>query len=123
MLRPVLMIGIATVFASVVGMGCASGGSSAPAEAAQEIAIPADSAFAKLELKMSDEQVRSILGSPDDSNSYPTGKAWIPYYYGPDTSRSDWLYRGQGRIVFSRNRYSGGLKVIRVMYNPADNEL
>jgi hypothetical protein len=28
------------------------------------------------------------------------------------------MYKGQGRVVFSRNRYSGSLKVVRVTYNP-----
>jgi hypothetical protein len=27
------------------------------------------------------------------------------------------MYKGQGRIVFSRNRYTGALKVISVLYN------
>ena len=113
-------------FLAVFSLACASGGSggdgeSAPAKAAaEEMPIPESSPLAKVELNMNDEQVRSTLGSPDASNAYMTGKAWIPFYYGPDTSRTDWLYKGQGRVVFSRNRYSGGLKVIRVMYNPED---
>ena len=76
------------------GLACASGGGGgdAPAEtAAEEIPIPADSPLAKIDVGMNDEQVRSILGSPDDSNGYITGKAFIPYYYGPDTARTDWL--------------------------------
>jgi len=28
------------------------------------------------------------------------------------------MYNGKGRVVFSRNRYSGSLKVVRVIYNP-----
>lgn len=107
-----------------LGFACASGGGGDGASAEQAAALPpmpADSPLAKIELGMNGEQVRKILGSPDDSNSYQTGKAWIPYYYGPDTSRSDWLYEGQGRVVFSRNRYSGGLKVIRVTYSPSDS--
>ena len=49
-----------------------------------------------------------------------TGKAWIPFYFGPDATRTDWMYKGQGRVVFSRNKYSGALKVIRILYNPAE---
>jgi hypothetical protein len=79
---------------------------------------PSGHEFTKVELNMNDNDVRRILGDPDHSNAYQTGKAWIPFYYGPDTSRSDWMYTGKGRIVFSRNRYSGGLKVIRILYNP-----
>ena len=76
--------------------------------------------MAAVELEMPMGRVRELMGAPDDVQTAITGKAWIPYYYGPDTSRSDWLYQGQGRVVFSRNRYSGALKVIRVMYNPND---
>ncbi len=74
--------------------------------------------FTKVELNMNGNDVLRILGDPDHSNVYQTGKAFIPFYYGPDTARSDWMYTGEGRIVFSRNRYSGALKVIRVLYNP-----
>ena len=70
---------------------------------------------------MNDVEVRKILGEPDDANAYMTGKSWIPFYFGSDTARSDWNYQGTGRIVFSRNRYSGGLKVIQVMYNPDES--
>ncbi len=79
---------------------------------------PTGHEFTKDELNMNDIDVRRILGDPEHSNAYITGKAWIPYYYGPDTARSDWMYTGEGRVVFSRNRYSGALKVIRILYNP-----
>ena len=81
---------------------------------------PSGSPLARVEKGMSDEQVRSLLGTPSDAVGYTTGKNWIPFYWGPDTSRTDWIYRGIGRVVFSRNRYSGGLKVIRVDYNPKE---
>lgn len=104
--------------------GCASkdaGGETSAGEQAYPAgysAPPATSKLAKVQLDMNDIEVRKIMGEPDDANAYMTGKAWIPFYYGPDTARTDWMYKGQGRVVFSRNRYSGGLKVIRVLYNP-----
>ena len=122
MVRSFLVLLVTSMLA--LSVGCASGGGgadSAAKAAAEEMPIPAGSPLAKIEMGMSDEKVRSIMGSPDDSNAYMTGKAWIPYYYGSDTHRSDWLYEGQGRVVFSRNRYTGALKVIRVMYNPNDS--
>lgn len=103
-------------------VGCASGGGESGGAASSEPSAysdaPAGSALAKIELGMTEIDVRKILGEPDDSNAYQTGKAWIPFYYGPDTHRSDWMYRGQGRVVFSRNRWTGGLAVIQVLYNP-----
>ena len=71
---------------------------------------------------MAEAQVRSILGEPDDTNAYVTGKAFIPFYFGSDTHRTDWMYKGKGRVAFSRNRWSGGLKVVRVLYNPSELE-
>jgi hypothetical protein len=101
---------------------CASGGGGGEGQtaSADEIPPPADSPLAKVETGMSDEKVREILGEPDDTTHYTTGKAWIPYYHGPDTSRADWIYKGIGRVVFSRNRYSHQLKVIEVLYNPGE---
>ncbi len=96
--------------------GCASGG----AEPVNDKPPPPNSPLAKVEMGSSDVEVRKVMGDPDDANGYMTGKAWIPFYYGGDTHRTDWLYKGQGRVVFSRNRWSGNLKVIRVIYNPND---
>jgi hypothetical protein len=116
--------GVSTLFIALLLVGlltaCASNGGSSDAEAKKDVPPPASSPLSKVELGSNDAQVRNIMGNPDNSNSYQTGKSWIPYYWGPDTHRSDWFYKGQGRVVFSRNRYSGQLKVIRVMYNPDD---
>lgn len=113
---------------SAAWIGCAAGGGgSAPAQTSGSAAAsnysdaPAGSALAAIELGWTDAQVRKVLGEPDNSNAYMTGKNWIPFYFGPDTHRTDWMYKGKGRVVFSRNRHSGGLKVIRVLHNP--NEL
>lgn len=110
--------------------GCGSTGKTTSSEASNEQAkvaaekdiqsamanIPKSSPLSKIELGVSDSRVRKLLGEPDDSTSYQTGKAWIPFYFGPDISRTDWFYDGEGRVVFSRNRYSGALKVINVMH-------
>jgi outer membrane protein assembly factor BamE (lipoprotein component of BamABCDE complex) len=120
-LRILLLVALGAAFAA-----CASSGSGSAKDAGETrypagySAPPAGSELTKVQVGMSDTDVRRILGDPDSSNAYTTGKAWIPYYYGPDTSRSDWMYKGQGRVVFSRNQYSGAMKVIRVMYNPSE---
>lgn len=80
-------------------------------------APPEGSKFAMIERNMNEIEVRKILGEPDDANAYMTGKAWIPFYFGSDVARTDWFYTGQGRIVFSRNRYTGALKVIKILYS------
>jgi hypothetical protein len=80
--------------------------------------IPKGHIFQKITAGMSENDVRKILGEPSDRRDYVTGKAFIPYYYGSDTSRSDWIYKGKGHIVFSRNRWNGSLSVIEVLYDP-----
>lgn len=85
---------------------------------ASEMAPPPHSKLAKVREGMSDDDVRLILGAPTTARTYPTGKAWIPFYYGTDTMHTEWRYRGIGRITFSRNQYTGHLKVIRIQYDP-----
>lgn len=108
----VLSVGLTTACAS-------DGGTAASGPNATET-IPASSPLAKIENGMNDSDVRKLLGEPSNINAYMTGKQFIPYYYGSDTSRTDWMYKGVGRVVFSRNRYSQGLKVINVIHNPEE---
>ena len=63
---------------------------------------PPGSPLSKVTVGMNDTDVRRVLGEPTGSNAYMTGKAWIPFYYGPDTHRSDWMYAGKGRVVVWR---------------------
>jgi len=60
-----------------------------------------DSKFTKLEIGMGMKQVIDMIGKPTDQGSYVTGKAWIPFYFGSDRYRSEMLYKGQGRLIFS----------------------
>ncbi|HEY2774265.1 MAG TPA: hypothetical protein VGK20_09460 [Candidatus Binatia bacterium] len=88
------------------------------AKAAASTPPPAGSKLAQINHGMADTDVRRILGEPDTSHSYMTGKQFIPGYAGTDTARTEYIYHGQGRITLSRNQYTGGLSVIRVEYNP-----
>jgi hypothetical protein len=135
-LAPVLLVISALALA-----GCAagsSGGASGGAPAAQQapttqqasgaqqapakgVPAPAGSKLAKVQLDMHPGQVTEIMGEPTSQNSYQTGKAWIPYYYGSDTHRTEWNYKGVGRVVFGTNRWSGKQKVIRVDYDPTED--
>jgi hypothetical protein len=57
--------------------------------------------FGQLKIGMSAAQVRSIMGEPDDQGAHPTGKAWIPFYFGSDKYRYEAVYKGQGRLLFA----------------------
>ncbi|HVP29592.1 MAG TPA: hypothetical protein VMW35_10575 [Myxococcota bacterium] len=122
-------IGIAVGCLALGVVACASGSGSKETAATSEtqkhetkppqgVPPPPSSKLSKVAIGMSDEQVRELIGPPDTANGYITGKSFIPFYYGPDTARTDWKYKGQGRVVFSRNQWSGQLKVIRIDYDP-----
>jgi hypothetical protein len=84
---------------------------------------PAGSAMAKIQKGMPSEQVQEILGSPSSTNHYPTGKGWIPFYgwWGGDSYRTEFIYKGKGRVVFNQRPFSSRLKVIRVVYDPKED--
>jgi len=130
--------GIVSVFlcALLVGLvACASGGegsgaksSSAaasdgatPAKPPKGVAPPSDSILAKVTVGMKPEQVKDIMGEPTSETIYMTGKAWIPWYFGP-THQTDWKYKETGRVVFVNNRWSGQIQsVTRIDYDPGED--
>jgi hypothetical protein len=65
---------------------------------------------------MSHDEVRDLLGAPDGRVNHTTAKAWIPFYTGPGAYLRDWIYEGEGRVVFSLD--DGSLEVIDVVYDP-----
>jgi hypothetical protein len=78
--------------------------------------LPPDSRLAEIELGMSHDEVRRILGAPDDRIDRVTAKAWIPFYTGPGAHLRDWIYEGEGRVVFSL--HDSSLEVLDVVYDP-----
>lgn len=84
--------------------------------------IPPNSPLAKVQLGMGKHQVRDLLGTPNDENTYATGKAFIPWYFGNDARRTSWYYKGIGRVVFADGNVfgGGGTEVIRVDYDPGE---
>lgn len=65
----------------------------------------AGTAFAKVRLGMGRAEVTGLIGPPTSQHGHITGKQFIPFYFGGDTFRSDWYYRGQGELVFSQSHY------------------
>ncbi len=97
---------------------------SAPAAAAATSGapIPPDSPLAKIKLGMSMQEVTNAIGAPTNQVKYSTGKAFIPFYFGDDTSRIEWSYKGLGRVVFSGGNVfgGGGGQVTRIDYDPKE---
>lgn len=78
----------------------------------------AGSKLSKLQIGMSMSAVMSTAGQPSDQGAYITGKAFIPFYFGGDKHRFEWVYKGQGRLVFA----GGGMgdmtgRLIRIVHN------
>lgn len=118
--RRLVLLGIAALL--VVGLqGCASSGGGDETEgstAETRTPIPESSPLSKIEIGMTEIQVRKAIGEPDATRSYMTGKAWIPFYFGGDVMRMDWIYADVGRVIFTRNRWSGSTSVIDLLHDP-----
>jgi hypothetical protein len=78
------------------------------------------SPLAEIEFGMSFDEVRKILGDPDARIDRLTAKAWIPFYTGRGAYLRDWVYEGEGRVVFSLHR--GSLEVLDVVYDPDEGK-
>ena len=100
-----------------LSLGCASGGASAD-EPHLTDEIPPTSRLARASHGMTDIQVLESVGPPDKQSRHPTGKNWIPFYFGSDTYRYEFWYRGEGVVIFNRNRWSGVMHVREVLYDP-----
>jgi len=123
-----IMAGVAASVVALTLAGCAAESKSAAAPAqsgatAKGVPAPADSPLAKVTLGMTKKQVKDVLGPPTDENSYSTGKAWIPFYFGTDARRTSFYYKGIGRVVFADgNVFGGGApEVVRVDYDPTES--
>lgn len=83
---------------------------------------PADnSKFETLKMGMTDWQVIGLVGAPTDQSSYPTGKAFIPFYYGSGQFETMFFYKGMGRLLFSHaNQYSRDRMLIGIEHDAAE---
>jgi hypothetical protein len=77
---------------------------SAKKEAPQGVIIgkPAPgSKFAKLKIGMTLSQVEKTIGHPTKQWTHPTGKASIPFYFGPDRWVIQYSYKGEGVLTLN----------------------
>jgi len=82
--------------------------------------IPPNSKWAKLQIGMEQPEVERILGgSSNEVRHTPTGKAFIPFYYGTDRYRYEVVYRGQGSVSYTGGSWGGGRGVLMMInYDP-----
>ena len=85
--------------------------------------IPPNSPFSKIKIGMPMGQVNDLIGQPNDQTNYATGKTFIPFYFGSDSSRIEAYYKGQGRITFTGGSGFGArsYKVYRIVYDASEN--
>ena len=91
------------------------------AEAAPEgdvVGTPAKgSKFAKLKLGMTHVEVQKLIGQPAKEWHHPTGKASIPFYFGPDRWVLQSSYKKEGVLTFN---YGGEQLLTRIEVNKAE---
>jgi len=66
------------------------------------------SKFAKLKIGMTLNQVEKTIGRPTKQWTHPTGKASIPFYFGPDRWVIQYSYKGEGVLTLN----SGGEQLL-----------
>jgi hypothetical protein len=74
-----------------------------------------------LKIGMTSAQVVGLLGQPNDQGAHPTGKAFIPFYYGSDKFRHEVVYKGQGRLLFASGGgfgWNADTHLIWIIHNP-----
>jgi hypothetical protein len=77
------------------------------------------SKFDKLQIGMTLEQVKKLIGQPNDTDSRITGKQYQPFYFGGDTLRTEVFYKGEGQLTFSnKHPDSAADTLIKIMVNP-----
>lgn len=115
--------GFLVVCLLLVVSGCATQSPPAPTSSEQgEPTIPSDSPLAKIHNGMGMAELMSLLGQPTDQEVFMTGKAFIPLYFGADTSVIRLHYKGLGRIYVSGGgAFGGGQRVINIEYDPQES--
>src|SRR5262245_55200805 len=111
-MRGMRLLGFVCAAVVVLG-GCAKREGSASPARTVEAPPPASSPLSKVQVGMSTREVENLLGAPTDENAYVTGKAFIPWHFGPDHTRRAYFYKGMGRVVFKQTgAFSGNYQVM-----------
>jgi len=95
-------------------------GACAAPSAVPAAAPPARGPLASVRQGMQPADVRRIAGAPTAVKPYITSKAFVPWYSGPDRTRTAYYYKGQGRVIFSGDGAGADSRVLEVQYDPSD---
>jgi len=117
--RPAILF-VLPMILLILLMGCASTASGpAPKSEVQtpSTTVPATSKFAQLQIGMSRTEVHAKIGAAGAFKIIPSGKAWIPFYYGADRTHTVEYYKNEGRLVYS----GGNDQLIDIVYDPSED--
>ena len=110
---------VAAVAAVVVMLaapiGCAPQSARVP-----QAAAPASGPLAAVRPGMDAAQVQRLVGAPTSERPFITGKAFVPWYFGPDRTRTAYYYKGQGRVIFSGDPVNANSRVVEVQFDPSE---
>jgi len=111
---------VAAVAAVVVMLaapiGCAPQSARVP-----QASAPPSGPLASVRPGMNPAQVEQLVGAPSSVRPFITGKAFIPWYFGPDRTRTAFYYKGQGRVIFSGDPVNANSRVVEVQYDPSES--
>src|SRR5262249_9417790 len=110
---------VAAVAAVVAMLAAPIGCAPQPARVPQASA-PASGPLAAVRPGMNPAQVEHLVGAPTSVRPFITGKAFIPWYFGPDRTRTAYYYKGQGRVIFSGDPVNANSRVVEVQYDPSE---
>ncbi|MDP3537491.1 MAG: hypothetical protein Q8S26_02175 [Azonexus sp.] len=79
--------------------------------------IPPGSKWSRLIIGMEQPEVERILGITHEVRHTPTGKAYMPFYYGTDRYRNEHVYRGQGSVSYTSGGSWGAGRGVLMMIN------
>lgn len=80
-----------------------------------------NSPFNKLQIGMPQKQVSDLVGQGNDSGSYGTAKGYLPFVaYGSDTTRTETVYKGVGRLIFTHSN-NGGMYLIKIIHDASED--
>lgn len=76
------------------------------------------SKLAAVKIGMTEAEVQKLAGPPNSTRRYATGKAFIPFYFGSDSRRREWVYTGSGSVAFNAGRGAGSGVVVMIHHDP-----
>lgn len=79
--------------------------------------IPPGSKWSKLRIGMEQAEVEKLIGVSRQVYSYPTGKGFIPFYFGADKTRYEVSYPGQGSVSYAGGGIWGAGRGVLLMIN------